>query len=77
MADFSKTDLDRVGSIRKNVEDAEDYFSNNKKRFSDDKSFAFKTTVTTEDRNSLNMSKYPVLDINVIEPYLSRYCGNF
>lgn len=77
MADFSKTDLDRVGSIRKNVEDAEDYFSNNKKRFSEDKSFAFKTTVTTEDRNSLNMSKYPVLDINVIEPYLSRYCGNF
>jgi hypothetical protein len=77
MSNFSQKDLSDVENIRKNVEDAEKYFSNNKTRFSDDKSFAFKTTVTTEDRNALSSSNYPVLDINVIEPYISRYCGNF
>lgn len=77
MADIAQKDLDQVKTIRQNVEDSEKYFSNNKKRFSDDKSFAFKSTVTTEDRNSLSQSNYPVLDINVIEPYLSKYCGNF
>lgn len=77
MVDFSKADIDRVDIIRKNVEDAEDYFESNKKRFGDDKNFAFKTTVTAEDRNALNSSDYPVLDINVIEPYIHKYSSNF
>ena len=77
MVDFSKKDTDRIDIIRKNIEDAEDYFSSNKQRFIQDKRFVFKSTITDADAESLRSSNYPEMDINIIEPYLNKYCGNF
>jgi hypothetical protein len=63
--------------IKKQVENAYQYFSQNYSRFYQFKNFVFNTSLTVNDRNKLETLKKPILEANTLEAYLSKLLGEF
>jgi hypothetical protein len=69
--------LKQVSRIQKNVEDSWEYNQKNINRFRTLKSFVFQSTVSKTDRDTLLESDKPVVELNIVESYVSRLRGEF
>jgi hypothetical protein len=69
--------LKQVSRIQKNVEDSWQYNLNNVNRFRNLKSFVFQSTVSKNDRDTLLEADKPVVELNIVESYVSRLRGEF
>jgi hypothetical protein len=68
---------DQLKRLKKNVESSREFFQENYKTFNQFRQFIFKSTLTDDDITSLNDLSKPVLEFNILEPYISRLCGEF
>ena len=68
---------DQLERIKKNVEKSYQYFQSNYRRWHDSKNFIFITTLSEAEKNILTMLGKPQLEFNIVEPYISRLCGEF
>jgi len=68
---------DELSGIKKNIENAHEYFSNNYKIYNDFKKFVFATTISQEDEAVLQALNKPQIEFNVLESYVSRLRGEF
>lgn len=69
-----KDDLKR---IKKNVEKAVTNFKENNKRFHEYQKITFESALTEDDRAILDAYDKPDLEFNIINPPVSRLCGEF
>jgi len=63
--------------IKCNIDDSQNSFTENVKRYQKCKRFLFESTLLPEDEAVLNDLGRPVLQFNVLEAYVSRLCGEF
>lgn len=66
-----------LNELKKQTEKAYQYFSANYARFYKFKNFVFNTSLTTDDKNKLEVLKKPILEANTLEAYISRLLGEF
>jgi hypothetical protein len=64
-------------SIKGNVKDTYQYFTDNYQRFNYYRKFAFQTSWSASEISVLQELGKPVLEFNIIEAHLSRQCGEF
>jgi hypothetical protein len=69
--------LKQVSRIRQNVEDSWNYNQNNINRFRNLKSFVFESTISRTDRDTLTEADKPIVELNIVESYISRLRGEF
>ena len=74
---IAKKYLDAHQRVKDNIEDAQEYFSSNVRRYEQCKEFVFKSTLSESDRSILGMQQLPELEFNVLEAYISRLRGEF
>lgn len=63
--------------LKENVEQSYQYFESNQKRFNEFMKFVFKDSLTQQDKDVLDLTGKPVIQFNIIEPYISRLLGEF
>lgn len=63
--------------IKKCVEDAMIYFKENNDRFHSFQKFVFQTALTSDDENALSAAGKPIIEFNLNNAFLSRFCGEF
>jgi hypothetical protein len=68
---------DKLGCIKKNIEDFHSYFKPNFDRFNRFREFIFNSTLSDDQRDFLRANGWPELEFNSIEPYISRLRGEF
>lgn len=64
-------------TIRKNIEQAHEYFKDNYERFRAYTNFIFNTTITNNEAAVLSELGKPRLEFNVLEAYINRLSGEF
>lgn len=74
---IAQSHQDQLQRLKKNVEDSREYFQKNIDRFNEFRRFVFSSTLTDEDVTNLQDLQKPVLEFNILEPYISRLCGEF
>jgi hypothetical protein len=74
---IKKKYLDEIPRIKKSVEDAQNYFKDNNRRFHQSREFLYKSTLTEDDRANLKAQGKPEVEVNIIEPMVSRQCGEW
>jgi hypothetical protein len=74
---LAKTHQDQLERIKKNVEESRQYFQSNYDRYNQFRRFVFKSTLTDDDITTLQDLDKPILEFNILEPYISRLCGEF
>lgn len=77
MAEISKKWQDEFPTIKKNIEEACDFFSENYKKWNDYINFAFVSTMTDTDRQILAQQGKPAIEFNVVLPFIARLLGEF
>lgn len=70
----SKENLER---IKHNVATSYAYFKENNRRYHDFRKYVFKESVNEQQRAVLNGQHRPVIEVNILEAYLSRLLGEF
>jgi portal protein len=68
---------DEFKRLKKLIEDAENYFSENKKKFIKNKKFLYESTLTDDDLNILRSQGKPELTVNIIGAIVSRLIGEW
>lgn len=68
---------DRLGELKKKVEDWCKYFKGNVNRYDDYMRFVFKSTLTENERQALAETGKPSLEFNVLESFVSKLRGEF
>lgn len=63
--------------LKANVEMSRQYFQENYDRFNEFRKFVFETTLSDDDITNLQDIQKPILEFNILEPYISRLCGEF
>ena len=63
--------------IKKDIEEYFNFFEDNIKRHKQSTRFAFKETVSEEERQVLEITQKPPIEINYTQAYLSRLLGEF
>ena len=63
--------------IKRNIEEAQEYFSSNVRRYEYCKDFVFRSTLSSTDKSVLERQQRPELQFNVLEAYISRLRGEF
>ena len=77
MAELAKIHTDRLKELKKTVEDAQQYFGENVKRFEKFIKFVFKSSMTESETTALAESGKPTIEFNILEAYISRLRGEF
>ena len=62
--------VDRVGMAYR-------YFKENNQRYEESRKFVFDTTLTEELRSTLINIGWPIFEVNTLESFISRLCGEF
>lgn len=75
--DVAKKYQDALPRIKKNVENAHQYFRDNYNRYHEFRKFIFQTNLNETDKTLLATLQKPVLEFNVLEAYISRLRGEF
>jgi regulator of protease activity HflC (stomatin/prohibitin superfamily) len=75
--DLAKRVTEQHKRIKESIEDANNYFSKNYKRFHEFRRFVFQTSLSSEDISVLQQLQKPILEFNVLNAYVSRLCGEF
>ena len=68
---------DKHARIKGNIEEFYRFFEDNTKRHKQSTRFAFKQTLSDEDREDLQSIQKPPIEINYTQAYLSRLLGEF
>ncbi len=74
---LAKTHQDQLKRVKKNVENARLFFQKNYDRFNEFRRFVFSSTLSDDDVTNLQDLQKPILEFNILEPYVSRLCGEF
>lgn len=77
MADLAKKHTERLPELKKNVEEAQQYFSENVNRYNDYMRFVFKSSLTDEEAATLADVGKPTIEFNILEAFISRLRGEF
>jgi hypothetical protein len=77
MATIAKKHTDKVSDFIKKVDDWSDYFKKNNDQFHRTRKFIYETTNTREDTAVAEDQERPILDVNIVLPYVSRNLGEF
>lgn len=77
MAEISKKHQDRLANIKKCVEESYEFFKPNYDRFNEFRRMVFDTSLTDNDVSVLQTLKKPIVEFNILEPYISRLRGEF
>lgn len=74
---ITKTDKEKLKLLKQNAQESRQFFEENCARWNEFRSFVFRSTLTSDDVTTLNDLQKPVLEFNILEPYVSRLCGEF
>jgi hypothetical protein len=77
MAEIAKKHTDRLKQLKKSVEDAQQYFSKNVKRYEEFLNFVFKSSLSDTEAATLAARGLPTIEFNILEAYISRLRGEF
>jgi hypothetical protein len=77
MAAIASIHTDRLKELRDRVEEAQEYFQDNVKRYEKFMNFVFKTSLRSNEEQSLSDSGKPTIEFNILESYISRQRGEF
>lgn len=77
MADIAKKHTDRLKELKKSVEEAQEYFGDNVKRFHEFTNFVFKSSLSDNEAATLAERGLPTIEFNILEAYISRLRGEF
>lgn len=67
----------RLDTLKRYVSDWTEYYQENMKRYIAHRNFVFKSNLTGADKDALRAQLKPILEFNIMQPYLSRQCGEF
>lgn len=77
MAEIAKKHTDRLKQLKKSVEEAQEYFGDNVKRYHEFISFVFKSSLSDNEAATLAERGLPTIEFNILEAYISRLRGEF
>lgn len=77
MGELAKVHIDRLKELKKTVEEGQQYFQDNAKRFEKFAKFVFKTSQTDDEIATLQELGKPTLEFNILEAAVSRNRGEF
>lgn len=77
MAEISKKHTERLKELKQSVEEAQQYFSDNVKRYEKFMRFVFKSSLDSNDEAMLADRGMPTIEFNILEAYISRLRGEF
>lgn len=77
MADIAKKHVDRLEQLKKSVEEAQEYFSDNFKRYQQFMKFVFKSSLDDTENATLAERGMPTIEFNILEAFISRLRGEF
>ena len=73
----AKKHTDKLDEIKKNIEAAHDYWLPNTERYNQFMKFVFETSLSSEDRDKLDVLQKPAVEFNILEAMISRLRGEF
>jgi len=73
----AKKHTDKLNEIKKNIEQAHEYFIKNVNRFNDFMKFVFQTSLSSDDITKLDVLQKPAIEFNILEAMISRLRGEF
>lgn len=71
------TDQEQLDRIKENIERSYKYNEDNAKRWHEFQEFVFLTSISEDDRATLDDLGKPQIEFNILEAYVSRLCGEF
>lgn len=77
MADIAKKHVDRLEQLKKSVEEAQQYFADNFKRYQQFMKFVFKSSLDDTENATLAERGMPTIEFNILEAFISRLRGEF
>lgn len=77
MSELAKIHTDRLQELKKTVEQAQQYFSENIKRYDEFTKFVFKSSMTDEEAATLAGVGKPTIEFNILEAVISTLRGEF
>lgn len=77
MAQLAKEHTDRLQELKKCVEDSQQYFAENVKRFEKFTKFVFKTSMSDDEAATLADIGKPTIEFNILEAKVSSLRGQF
>lgn len=77
MAELAKVHTDRLKELKKIVEEGQEYFGENVKRFERFVKFVFKSIQSDDEAATLADTGTPTIEFNILESFVSRNRGEF
>lgn len=77
MAELAKVHTERLQELKDSVEEAHEYFAENIKNYEKFTKFVFKTTLSSDEINTLQETGKPTIEFNILESFISRLRGEF
>lgn len=77
MADIAKAHSDRLKELKDTVEEAQQYFAENVRRFEKFTKFVFKSSLNDDEAATLAATGKPTIEFNILEALISRLRGEF
>lgn len=77
MAELAKIHTDRLEELKKTVEEGQQYFAENVKRFEKFVKFVFKSSMGDEESATVAETGKPTIEFNILESYVSSKRGEF
>ena len=77
MPEVAKKYQDELSRIKKNIENAHNYFKDNYKRFNNFQKYVFKDQLGAEYRKQLEAMGKPQMEFNILEAFISKLRGEF
>lgn len=77
MAEIAKKYTEKLPKLKQVVEEAQQYFSDNVKRYDDYMRFVFKSSLDDNEDATLADRGMPTIEFNILEAYISRLRGEF
>ncbi len=77
MTEVAKRYSERLVDLKKTVEEAQEYFSENVNRFNEFIKFVFKSSMNQQEVAALLTTGRPTIEFNILEAYISRLRGEF
>ena len=71
----SKNTEDKLDSIKKKIDMAHDYFSDNRKFYHKFRQFLYQTSITEDDNTAATENDAPSMTVNITEAYVSHFLG--
>jgi len=77
MAEIARKHTDRLKELKKSVEEAQQYFGENVRRYEKFTKFVFKSSLDDTEMATLADRGLPTIEFNILEAYISRLRGEF